>query len=350
MSVKITQKTATVCGYGEYFPAVHQDGDKRDVLIFLHGIGEILSKKTLEQAVAFHAFFQKVADFTGMIIILPQDDGTSLFDDKEVVQIMPHVRTYAKRIYLGGLSRGAGTSLSIKCSRTSSVKQYISGYLFICPPTWEGMDEVGFAMDDTPSWWIHGAKDQADPATYISRAANTVDDFRRAGAKNFYFSIFPSDDHYIWIEVLTALGYPPVSPINGAASWSGKNTVNGQTVDITVQCVNNPALDVYSFLRLQTKGQPYKPMPLLSDGPMPVPPPIPAPTPSTMKYFKNFYQSGPRIYQIVWKDDAGNETKETWKIAADDEMKEQYTNNNADGRQYLKVVTVKGVVKVFNRK
>lgn len=78
-----------------------------------------------------------------------------------------------------------------------------------------------------------------------------------------------------------AVGVPPINPTNGAASWSGTNTVNGQTVNVTVECVNDPAVDVYDFLLMQNLGD-YKPLPRLSDKPAepaPNPEPTPAPTP-----------------------------------------------------------------------
>lgn len=275
---KYIQKTSSMPGYGIIFPSGYVEGTKLPVEVFLHGIGEISTKKTLQQCVDFHFWFKTAADKKKMIYILPQDDGTSLFDDKELIQLMPTIQKYSNgQVTLSGLSRGAGTCLSV-AGTDSAINPIITGMIVICPPSWEGMNEAKIAAKLYPIWWFHGAKDAADPGTYITRAINTVDDIRRAGrTKNFYFSVYPSGTHYIWNQVMNSIGVPPITPANGANSWSGKNTVNGTEVSITVPCVNNPAVDVYDFMLLQKLGN-YKPLPLLTDV---VEPPAPSPTPTT---------------------------------------------------------------------
>lgn len=286
--VKKHPKTSTMPQYVEYFPQDYVEGEKLPVDLFFHGIGELIGKKTLDEFADFHSFLKKGTDKKRIITVLPQDDGSNLFDDKEAVQLMSVIDKYCNgQLFVCGLSRGAGTSISIAMSN-STVKVKTCGRIIMCPPTWEGMDEKLF--DDVPTWIFAGAKDVADTATKIDRMVNTIDDIRRAGkGKNMYLSVFPNDDHYIWTEVMGAVGVPPINPANGAKSWKGFNTVtkvvNGVNtsvpVAIEVECVNNPAVDVYDFLLLQKPGD-YKPLPLLSEVPTPAPPPVTPPTTKTL--------------------------------------------------------------------
>lgn len=286
------EKTSTMPGYGEVFPDTYKEGDKLPVIVFLHGIGEIASKKSLKSAVDFHSWFKKAANVKNIIAILPQDDGSNLFDDKELVQLIPVIQKYSNgQVCLSGLSRGGGTTISTIMSN-STIKKMVCCYIILCPPTWEGMDEKLFASDNVPVWLFAGAKDVADTATKIDRMVNTVDDIRRAGrTKDFYFSVFPNDDHYIWTEVMGAIGKPPITPTNGAKSWKGLNTVTkivnnvstSAPVAIEVECLNNPACDVYDFFLLQHRDN-YKPLPLAIEAqPEPIPaPPVSGTPPKTL--------------------------------------------------------------------
>lgn len=292
-------------GYGIIFPDGYQEGQKLPVEVFLHGIGEISSKKTLQQAVDFHFWFKAAADKKKMIYILPQDDGTSLFDDKELLQILPVIQKYSVdgMFTLSGLSRGAGTCLSIAGS-SSIVNQYVSGMVVICPPTWSGMDKAKMAAQPYSIWWFHGAKDVADVATSISRAVSTVDAIRKAGKKNFYFSVYPDGDHYIWTKVMNVFGTPPINPTTGAKEWIIKDTAGNILHQVT--CVNNPACDVYDFMLSQHKGV-YPALPLLGsvEAPAPAPAPTPTPTPTTTApvFIKDInWAVDSKFFVINWRD------------------------------------------------
>lgn len=351
----IHEATATMVGYGEILPSDYTEGEKLPVGIFMHGIGEKAPDKTLTAAVDFHYWLKTAVDKKRMIWLVPQDNGQNLFDDKELVQLIPIIKKYWDgRLILAGLSRGGGTTISTIMSN-SILKTMVSCYLIMCPPTWEGMDEKLVAVDDTPTWIFAGAKDAADPATKIDRIINTVDDILKAGRKkNFYFSVFPNDDHNIWTEVMGRIGVPPISPADGAASVKGFNTVtkivNGvptsAPVAIELQTVNNPAVDVYDFALLQRKGD-YKPLPLLSDKPEEEPAPIPMPPvvvppvvtppvtpPATPVFFRNFIDTRP-VFGITWSDG----TKTTWRMPTGTTIKEVYTAGDAKtDKQYLKIV------------
>lgn len=338
--VKTHPRTSTLPPYVEIFPNDYTDGQKLPVDIFLHGIGETTTRKTLQEFADFHRFLHKGVDAKKMIQVLPQDDGVSLFDDKEVVALLPVVEKYGNgQLYVSGLSRGAGTAMCIIMSN-SVVKAKTCGRIILCPPTWEGMDEKLF--DDVPTWIFAGAKDVADPATSIGRQVNTIDDIRRAGkGKNLYFSVFPNDDHYIWTEVMGAVGVPPINPGNGASEWKGKNTVNGVSVEVTVKCVNNPAVDVYDFLKLQKLGD-YKPLPLLSD------PAAPAPTADpvdTAAYYSKFIYTGDGSFKVTWSD----ATTTSFKIPSTDGINVLY-NGNIEGREYLALQLKSGIKKLFGPK
>src|SRR5205085_7428457 len=146
----------------EIFPDSYKEGDKLPVQFFLHGIGELSTKKTLKQAVDFHSWLKTAADKKNIIFVLPQDDGTSLFDDKEVAKVLPVIEKYSNgQVCLSGLSRGAGATLSIYMS-SSATKSAFCCYIALCPPTWEGMDEKLIASSNVPLWIFAGAKDTAD--------------------------------------------------------------------------------------------------------------------------------------------------------------------------------------------
>lgn len=310
--VKKYPRTSTLPPYVEIFPNDYKEGEKLPVDFFLHGIGELTTKKTLDEFASFHTFLHKGVDAKRIIQVLPQDDGTSLFDDKEVVALLPVVDKYCNgQLFISGLSRGAGTTMSIIMSN-SVVKAKRTASIIMCPPTWESMNE--FLFDDKPTWIFAGALDDADPtshSTRIDRQVNTIDDIRKAGkGKNLYFSVFPNDDHYIWTEVMGAVGVPPINPTNGAASW----TAGG----ITVECVNDPACDVYDFLLLQ-KPNDYKPLPRKSTI---QPAPVPAPTTTTAKSVMrvNITGAGKAGYINVvlqYIDSGGNKSSDAPRLATE---------------------------------
>lgn len=346
--------TSTMVGYGEILPTDYKDGEKLPVGVFMHGIGEISSKKSLADAVNFHYWLKTAADKKRMVWLVPQDNGTNLFDDKELVQLIPTIKNYwNEQLILSGLSRGGGTTISTLMSN-SVLKAMVTTYLILCPPTWESMDEKLFAADDTPVWIFFGAK---DAAVSISSIVNTVDDVIKAGrTKNFYFSVFPNDDHFIWNEVMGRIGVPPISPADGATEWVIKDSTG--KIIYQVACVNNPAVDVYDFALMQKKGD-YKPLPLLTDEPeeqpapiptpTPIPEPVPTPTPVADVYYRNFIVTG-SVYGITWSDG----TKTTWKTPTGATVKQAYTagDSKAD-KQYLKVEYLLGAIagsKVFGPK
>ncbi len=150
--IKIHELSAILPPYGEIFPQDYQEGERLPVQFFMHGIGELATKKTLTAMVAFHKWLQTAADKKRIIYVLPQDDGKSLFDDNEILKLLPVIEKYSNgQVCLSGLSRGAGTTLSIAGS-TSPVKKVICCYIAMCPPTWEGMNEKALQELEEPLW------------------------------------------------------------------------------------------------------------------------------------------------------------------------------------------------------
>lgn len=273
--------TSTMCAWGRIKP-VGLIG-KRRKSVFLHGIGESGTKKTIRECVDFcaNAGLRRAVEQYGIEYIIPQDADANVSTAPQIQQIMNIVNENSDGSpSLGGLSMGGGITSSLVMSSSALRKVWASFYT-LCPPTWSAMDQAAAAQLEQPWWIIHGAKDQAASATSINVITSTVNDLIKAGKKNLYFSVFPNDDHYIWNEVLGSIGQPFINPLNGASKWTNSAGT------ITVPCVNDPAVDLYQFLLMQSMGV-YKPLPLLSSmppevepTPQPIPPPPPPTTPTT---------------------------------------------------------------------
>lgn len=284
--------TSTMPGYGLIKPANYVEGRKYPVFVFLHGIGEVAGKKTLKACVDFHYWLKPAADKKGIIFIVPQDNGSALFDDKELVQLIPIIKKYTDgRVGIGGLSRGGGTALAVYMS-DSVVMDLVTFCLALCPGNWEAMNEAKAAVRTIPLQIFAGAK---DAAVKIATIVNTVDDIIRAGRKdNFYLHVFYNEDHYLWNEVMNAVNTPPITPALGATSWPGTNTVNGVAVNVVVPCVNDPAIDVYDYFLMQWPGN-YKPLPRMN-----IPAPIPAPGGEV--YLKYVDSTPDGVSKVVFSD------------------------------------------------
>lgn len=275
--------TSTMTGYLEFLPNSHTEGKKYTRIFNVkHGIGECLNRKSLASFASFggHEGIQRAVDLYNVPALLPQNrSDENIFGHGEAKQMIALSRekylTPDGEIISMGLSMGGGATM---LDSQSSYRGEYSCFIALCPPTWDGMGFQVNADDDTPLLILAGALDQADGATMIARQVETVATIRRRGRKsNFYFTVFPKDDHQIWPEVYGAVGVPFATPLNAALQWSGKDDLNNP---VTVQCVNDPAEDIYSFALKQKRGA-FLPLKRLSGvQPIPVPTPTPAPTPA----------------------------------------------------------------------
>jgi hypothetical protein len=319
-TTQVFQATSTMPAYGIIYPHHYVNTRKWPVCVFCHGIGESGNRKSIQQCVDFHGFLKTLADINGVVFVLPQDADADVFGDGEIVKVWSKAKAISDgRLGLGGLSMGGGGTLSVHMSN-ATINDDVTFYFPICPPSWESMDERMVADDKVPMWSFMGAK---DTAVSIASFTNTMGDIIAAGRKeNFYVSIFPNKDHYIWGRVMETR--PPITPAEGVRLYGG------------IECVDDPAVSVMEYFLMQWPND-YKPLPRLSDQAEPIPAPTPTPVPTADPvYFRNFIYTPP-VYGITWSDG----TKTTWRMPDMATIKEQYTNGDAKlDKQYLKVVYV----------
>lgn len=257
MTTKTFTSTATMPAYAVFLPDGYNPAKKYKTNIFLHGIGE--SKKSMQDFIAWGGWngLKLSCDKYNMVILLPQNHNANIFADGEVNKIYDlAIANYSidGNIGLWGLSMGAGAVMSVAATTLPQLSHFAS-FVALCPPTWDGLNFKNIALSGVPLWIFAGAKDVADPATKIERITKSVNAIKAAGrTKDFYFTVFPLDDHQIWPEVLGAVGVPAAT-VNNAIEF------------------NNPAWDIYQFGNAQKKGGPYVPIPL-AGAVQPAPPPV----------------------------------------------------------------------------
>jgi hypothetical protein len=279
------------------FPQRYVAGKKYPTFNFHHGIGENAlsdTNNTLDEFSEFHRFLDKWADGLGgeeMIFILPQDQDSNVATTQHVAEAWKWADQYTDgRKGIGGLSMGGGETMQQFMSGLYTKYPDATFILPICFPSWESLDEKPLALDKRPFWAFMGVK---DGSVTIGSFVNTIGDIIAAGRKpdsNFYVTIYPNRDHFIWSTVLGSV--VPVSPNTGALDANGK-TIYGLSKYAGIAdwaMVNNPAITPIAYFLMQWPNN-YKPLPRLGEVVVVPEPPAPTPTPTPAP-------SGKRIIRV----------------------------------------------------
>ena len=170
-------------------------GKKWPLLVFLHGAGErgdnleLLKKHGPPKLIAAGRKFEA-------IVASPQAPAGEVWNPHGVKALVDAIgkqhQVDGSRIYLTGLSMGGFGTFDTLAHHPGVFAAAIP----ICGGA--GINVLKFsALRDLPIWIFHGAKDTTVPVSFSEMAAGW---FKRAGAPNVKFTVYPEAGHDSWTQ------------------------------------------------------------------------------------------------------------------------------------------------------
>jgi predicted peptidase len=173
-----------------------ESGKRWPLMIFLHGSGERGTNLTLVKKWGPPKLVDQQPDFP-FVLVSPQCPMGRYWLEEEVMTLLDEVenkyRVDRKRVYLTGLSMGAYAVWQIATLHPER-------FAAIVPICGGGdSDDVDWMKEKNPKvysqlavWAFHGAKDQFVP---LAESEWMVDAFKKAGAKEVKFTVYPDLGH-----------------------------------------------------------------------------------------------------------------------------------------------------------
>ena len=175
--------------------------EKFPLVLFLHGAGE---RGTDLQKVAVHGPPKQAAagrDFP-FILVSPQCSEGQVWDDEALVRMVESLKTSLRvdpeRVHVTGLSMGGYGTWALISKRPelfASAAPICGGGDRIRPLLMSGAQLA--ALKTLPVWVFHGGKDNVVP---VSERERMIDQFKRTGAKDIQFTVYPEAGHDSWTE------------------------------------------------------------------------------------------------------------------------------------------------------
>jgi predicted peptidase len=189
------------------------DGEKRPMMLFLHGIGECSNDDLSRVKIHGPAHLVDSRPDFPFVVVTPQlpppadyKEGISYTSEQivalaskawkaeELIQLVDHVAVKMnidpERIYVTGLSMGGYGTWSLVAAHPERFAAAV--------PICGGGDpeKMASALSHVPIWAFHGAK---DPIVPLAAGQAMVDAVKRAGG-DVRFTVYPEATHNSWTE------------------------------------------------------------------------------------------------------------------------------------------------------
>lgn len=171
------------------------------LILFLHGSGERGTNLSLIKKHSPLKHFENHGDFP-FILVSPQCPEDKVWDVSSLIGLLDEVIAQqdvdVSRIYLTGLSMGGygAWSLGLAHPERFAAIAPICGGGEIISILLAGQSKRE-ALQSTPMWVFHGAK---DPVVPLEESQRMVDVMKRVGVKDIQFTIYPEAEHDSWTE------------------------------------------------------------------------------------------------------------------------------------------------------
>ena len=175
------------------YPKDYQEGEKRPVLIYLHGAGGRTDTIPELQGNRFFAETVRHADFP-FVSIAPLCHERSWYDVMETLKdLVKHIAAsdYAdpERLYLMGSSMGGYGCWQL----AMSMNEWFAAIVPICGG---GMYWSAYELVNVPVWAFHGA---LDDTVFPEESQKMVDAINGRGG-NAKLTIYPENGHDSWVD------------------------------------------------------------------------------------------------------------------------------------------------------
>lgn len=199
---------AAPLGYLEYLPPGHGDGERRPLLIFLHGAGEagdgsgesvdLVAKLGIPEMIvagdwpAEHPFVVLAPQYGTE----PAEQDCALAEDVAafVRFATTHYELDTSRVYLTGISCGA---IGIWDYLASYGDEAVAAVVPIAGHAEWALEEAGCApLTEVPVWAFHGARDEVVPVVHIEGPMDQIRACDGAEAADMKLTVYPDADHF----------------------------------------------------------------------------------------------------------------------------------------------------------
>ena len=178
-----------------YLPADYKTGEKRPLVLFLHGRGESNGPLSIVKKWGPPRMVERGDPF-GYILVSPQcpakDSWSSPTQQSRLIELLDSIiKTYAvdeDRIYLTGLSMGGYGSWRLAADHAHR-------FAAVAPICGGGKTEDAHKLKSLPIWVFHGDQDRAVP---MSRSVEMVNAIKAAGGTKIRFTTLENVGHNCW--------------------------------------------------------------------------------------------------------------------------------------------------------
>ena len=192
--MRTEERTFDGMKYVVRFPSDFSEGEKRPVILLLHGAGTRGDDIRLLESNPYFMATERFADFP-FVTVAPLCSADTWFDVFEtlkrlVLQILSFGFADPDRLYLMGASMGGYAAWQLAMSmpeRFAAAVPVCGGGMY-----WNAGRLVG-----VPIWAFHGQK---DPVVSVEESRKMVDAVKVAGG-NARLTVFPENGHDAWSDV-----------------------------------------------------------------------------------------------------------------------------------------------------
>ena len=181
--------------YVKTYPNDYKEGEKRPVLILLHGWGPLADRKI--EGCVNNGFFPitNTVNKYPFIVLSPLCPKDMWFDSFETLERFVKYAftadfTDSERLYIMGASMGGYATWQL----AMSLPELLAAIVPICGG---GMYWHAYSLASLPIWAHHGAKDQT---IFVEESEKMVDAVNRSGG-NAKLTVYPDVEHASWVNV-----------------------------------------------------------------------------------------------------------------------------------------------------
>ncbi|MBD0330558.1 MAG: dienelactone hydrolase family protein [Thermoleophilia bacterium] len=195
-------------GYLEYLPPGYGDGERRPLLVFLHGSGERGDGSAADLRNVFKLGIPQLIqddewpESRPFVVLAPQygfqrGEDCLLADDVDAFLrfAVDHYEADEERVYLTGVSCGAIGAWDYLAEHGDGT---VAGAVLVAGHAVDALAEAGCALGRVPVWAFHGEADDIVPKRYIEEPVERLKACDDPPPEDVRLTLFPGVGHDAW--------------------------------------------------------------------------------------------------------------------------------------------------------